>query len=117
MADSYTQSNGEDADLLFWQEVVNKYYNTTFQSTTGQPWGVLRQGVFSARSGSKAFEVNATILPRYYVTLFNNGIRKIQTHMEATQEFTPQNGYRVVYSPKASFIYWFSNDCQVRVNL
>ncbi|CRG88911.1 Adhesion defective protein 1 [Talaromyces islandicus] len=110
------QSNGEDADLLFWQEVVNKYYNTTFQTTTGQPWGVLRQGVFSARSGSKSFEVNATILPRYYVTLFNNGIRKIQTHMEATQEFTPQNGYRVVYSPKASFIYWFTNDCQLFVN-
>lgn len=110
------QSNGEDADLVYWQEVVSKYYNTTFQPMTGQPWGVLRQGVLTAGTGSKSFEVNATILPRYYVTLFNNGIRRIQTHMEATQEFSPQHGYRVVFSPKASFIYWFANDCQLFVN-
>lgn len=80
---------------------------------TGQPWGVLRQGALIGGTVSKSFEVNATVLPRYYVTLFNNGIRRIQTHMEATQEFSTQNGYRVVFSPKVSFIYWFVNDCQV----
>ncbi len=36
--------------------------------------------------------------------------------MEATQEFSPKHGYRVVFSPKASFIYWLANDCQLFVN-
>lgn len=99
------QSRGEANDLAYWQSFVDRFYSAT---------GVLRQVVLNPQSGSsKSFEVSTPILPRYYLTLFSNGIKRIQTHMENAQEKDLPNGGHVVESLKTSFIYWFTNDCQV----
>jgi hypothetical protein len=99
-----SQPRGEAQDLLHWHQFVDKFYS---------PVGVLRHGVLQPQNGSKMFEITCAMLPRYYHTMFNSGIKRIQTHMEQTRERELASGSHVVESSKTSFMYWFSNDCQV----
>lgn len=103
---------GENRDIGYWQSFVERYYSTNI-TAGGQQGGVLRHGVITPNSGTKLFEVNLTILPRYYFTLFNNGIKRIQTHMEGVRDRDMGPLGHLVECQKASFMYWFSNDCQV----
>ncbi|KAL2820440.1 LIM-domain binding protein-domain-containing protein [Aspergillus granulosus] len=98
------QSRGEAMDLLFWQNFVDRFYS---------PTGVLRQGVYNPQAGSKQFEIATPALARYYNTQFTSGIRQIQMLIEAPRERDSPNGGHIVESPKASFIYWFTNDAQL----
>lgn len=101
------QSRGEAPDLLYWQSFVDRFYS---------PGGVLRQGVFNPQAGSKQFEIATPALARYYLTQFTSGIRHIQMVVEAPRERDSPNGGHIVESPRTSFIYWFTNDCQVRLS-
>ncbi|KAL3496046.1 LIM-domain binding protein-domain-containing protein [Aspergillus germanicus] len=98
------QSRGEANDLFFWQTFVDRFYS---------PTGVLRQGVYNPQAGSKQFEIATPALARYYNTQFTSGIRQIQMLIEAPRERDSSNGGHVVESPRASFIYWFTNDAQL----
>jgi hypothetical protein len=104
MNTNVSQSRGEATDLLFWQTFVDRFYS---------PTGVLRQGVYNPQAGSKQFEIATPALARYYNTQFTSGIRQIQMLIEAPRERDSTNGGHVVESPRASFIYWFTNDAQV----
>lgn len=77
---------------------------------------MLRQGVYNPQAGSKQFEISTPALARYYWTQFNSGIKHIQMLVEGAREKDLPNGGHMVESLKTSFIYWFANDCQVRVN-
>ncbi|KKK26003.1 hypothetical protein AOCH_000459, partial [Aspergillus ochraceoroseus] len=98
------QSRGEAHDLLYWQSFVDRFYS---------PTGVLRQGVYNPQAGSKQFEIATPALARYYMTQFTSGIRQIQMLIEGARERDSPNGGHIVESPKASFIYWFTNDAQL----
>lgn len=100
------QSRDEAQDLLYWQEFVDRFYS---------PGGVLRQGVYNRQSGSKQFEISTPALARYYLTQFNSGIRHIQMLVEGVRETASPSGGHIVESAKTSFIYWFTNDSQVRI--
>lgn len=91
-------------DLAYWQNFVAKFYS---------PMGVLRQGVWNAQVGSKQFEISTPALARYYLTQYTSGIRHIQMVMEGAREQESPNGGHIVESGRTSFIYWFTNDCQV----
>lgn len=80
------------------------------------PGGVLRQGVCNPQTGSsKQFEISTPALARYYLTQFTSGIRQIQMVVEDARERESQPGVYFVESPRTSFIYWFTNDSQVRL--
>ena len=102
------QSRDEAHDLLYWQEFVDRFYS---------PVGVLRQGVYNRQSGSKQFEISTPALARYYLTQFNSGIRHIQMLVEGVRETASSTGGHIVESAKTSFIYWFTNDSQVRIRV
>lgn len=102
-----SQSRGESQDLQYWQAFVERFYS---------PGGVLRQGVYNPQAGSKQFEISTPALARYYWTQFNSGIKHIQMIVEGARERDLPNGGHIVESPRTSFIYWFTNDCQVRLN-
>ncbi|KAJ5089744.1 Transcriptional activator ptaB [Penicillium argentinense] len=97
-------SQGEAVDLQYWQGFVDRFY---------APGGVLRQGVWNPQVGSKQFEISTPALARYYLTQFTSGIKQIQMVVEAARERDMPNGGHMVESQKASFIYWFTNDCQL----
>ncbi|KAL2872779.1 LIM domain-binding protein [Aspergillus lucknowensis] len=99
-------SRGEANDLLYWQTFVDKFYS---------PTGVLRQGVYNPQAGSKQFEIATPALARYYNTQFTSGIRQIQMLIEGPRERESPNGGggHIVECPRASFIYWFTNDAQL----
>lgn len=99
------QSRGEAADLHYWHMFVERFY---------APGGVLRQGVWNPQVGSKQFEISTPALARYYLTQYTSGIRHIQMVVEGARERDTPNGGHIVEAPRASFIYWFTNDCQVR---
>lgn len=100
------QSRGEAYDLHYWQSFVDKFY---------APGGVLRQGVCNPQArSSKQFEISTPALARYYLTQFTSGIRQIQMVVEGPREREIANSGHIVESPKTSFIYWFTNDSQVR---
>lgn len=102
-----SQSRGEAQDLQYWQSFVDKFY---------APGGVLRQGVCNPQAGSfKQFEISTPALARYYLTQFTSGIRQIQMVVEGPRERETPNSGHIVESPKTSFIYWFTNDSQVRL--
>jgi hypothetical protein len=98
------QSRNETADLMYWNSFVERFYS---------PGGVLRQGVWNPQTGSKQFEITTPALARYYLTQFSSGIRQIQMVVEGARERDLPNGGHIVESPRTSFIYWFTNDCQV----
>ncbi|KAJ5595966.1 Transcriptional activator ptaB [Penicillium hetheringtonii] len=100
-------SQGEAMDLAYWHNFVDSFYS---------PSGVLRQGVWSPQGGSKQFEISTPALARYYLTQFNSGIKRIQMVVEGAREFPLPNGTHGVDAPKAYFIYWFTNDCQLFTN-
>lgn len=100
----HSQSHGEAADLMYWQNFVDRFYS---------PGGVLRQGVWNPQVGSKQFEISTPALARYYLTQFTSGIRQIQMVVDSAREREMPNGGRIVESPRTSFIHWFTNDCQV----
>ncbi len=77
------------------------------------PTGVLRQGVYNSQAGAKQFEIATPALARYYLTQFTSGIRQIQMLIEGARERDSPNGGHIVECPRASFIYWFTNDSQV----
>lgn len=89
---------------MYWQSFVDRFY---------APGGVLRQGVWSPQVGSKQFEISTPALARYYLTQYTSGIRQIQMVVEGARERDMPNGGHMVESPRTSFIYWFTNDCQV----
>ena len=101
---SQFQPRDEATDLLYWQSFVDRFY------TSG---GSLRQGVWNPQVGSKQFEISTPALARYYMTQFTSGIRNIQMVVEAARERESPNGGHIVESHKTSFIYWFTNDCQL----
>ncbi|KAL4879154.1 LIM-domain binding protein-domain-containing protein [Aspergillus karnatakaensis] len=98
------QSRGEATDLAYWSAFVDRFYS---------PSGVLRQGVYNPQAGSKQFEIATPALARYYLTQFTSGIRQIQMLIEGAREKDLPNGGHIVECPKASFIYWFTNDAQL----
>jgi hypothetical protein len=101
-----SQSRGEALDLQHWSQFVDHFYS---------PAGVLRHGVLPPQQNvPKMLEITCAMLPRYYHTLFNSGIRRIQTHMEQTRERELPTGGYVVESLRTCYLYWFSNECQVR---
>jgi hypothetical protein len=89
---------------MYWQSFVDRFY---------APGGVLRQGVWNPQVGSKQFEISTPALARYYLTQYTSGIRQIQMVVEGARERDMPNGGHMVESPRTSFIYWFTNDCQV----
>ncbi|KAJ5105792.1 Transcriptional activator ptaB [Penicillium alfredii] len=97
-------SRGEAQDLFYWQSFVDRFYS---------PGGVLRQGVWNPQVGSKQFEIATPALARYYLTQYTSGIRQIQMVVEGARERDSANGGRIVESQRTSFIYWFTNDCQL----
>lgn len=88
---------------MYWQSFVDRFY---------APGGVLRQGVWNPQAGSKQFEISTPALARYYLTQYTSGIRQIQMVVEGARERDVPNGH-IVESARASFIYWFANECQV----
>ncbi|KAL5335275.1 LIM-domain binding protein-domain-containing protein [Aspergillus crustosus] len=98
------QTRGEATDLGYWSTFVDRFY---------APNGVLRQGVYNPQAGSKQFEISTPALARYYLTQFTSGIRQIQMLVEGARERESPNGGHIVECPKASFIYWFTNDTQL----
>ena len=89
---------------MYWQSFVDRFY---------APGGVLRQGVWNPQVGAKQFEISTPALARYYLTQYTSGIRQIQMVVEGARERDMPNGGHVVESARTSFIYWFTNDCQV----
>lgn len=102
------QSRGEAHDLSYWQTFVERFYS---------PGGVLRQGVWNNTAGSKQFEIATPALARYYLTQFTSGISQIQMCVEAARERESGNGGHIVESGRTSFVYWFKNECQVRLSV
>lgn len=74
----------------------------------------MRQALWNSTTReTKQFEITTQVLARYYYTLFESGVRNVQIMLEGTRETPLPNQGHIVESPKASFVYWFQNDCHV----
>lgn len=79
---------------------VDEFYSRT---------GSLRRGVCSAEQGTKQFAISYPALPRYYLTEFRSGVRRLQMVIENAMEKALANGTFVVEA-RVTFFYWFGNE-------
>lgn len=111
LSQSTVRAQAQPNELKYWQAFVGQFFS---------PVGVLRQQLVQYKddgSGesleSKTWEISTPALARYYWTHFTTGVTNIQMIMENASERDLANGGHFVESPKASFIYWYGNGCQV----
>lgn len=90
----------EEKGLEYWLHFVDEFYS---------PSGVLRRGVYSQEQGTKQFAISYPALPRYYLTEFNSGVRRIQMVIENATEKVFSNGTYTVEC-LVTFFYWFDNE-------
>jgi len=102
------QGTKQRDDLNYWFTFVDRFFS---------PKGVLRHSVWIVEETSnKQYEITFPALPRYFYTHFESGIKNMQMIMEKGSEKELPNGH-YIESPKSSFVYWFDNGSQVRLEL
>ncbi len=92
-------------DIEFWRRVIGDFF------TEG---AAIRYGLWNETTKEcKTFEMSTSIAPRFYQSLFANGIRQMQILLENAREFTPNASIHVVDSQRACCVFWYENGCQV----
>lgn len=64
--------------------------------------------MYSPQDGSKQFEIPTSVLPRYYLTQYESGVKHVQMIVEAAEEKDT-----LVESGRTTLVCWFTNGCQV----
>ncbi|ODQ56339.1 hypothetical protein SAICODRAFT_28550 [Saitoella complicata NRRL Y-17804] len=102
---NHLSSPGQDRSIASWKRFISEYYADN---------GVMRYTLFNTlHRESKQFEISTAVLPRYYCTTYESGVKRIQLILEDPSEHsTNNNGYYVECS-RASIVYWFATGCQV----
>ncbi|KAK9453523.1 LIM-domain binding protein, partial [Dipodascopsis uninucleata] len=92
-------------DLEFWKKFVIEYF--------ADIGGIKYTVVNSIDKTPKQYEVPNAALPRYYNTLFQDGIRRVQIIPENPREIMMAQEVHVVECIRATMVYWFSNGSHV----
>lgn len=93
-------------DMNWWRKFVTDFYS---------PTGLLRQQLVNPeKNETKQFEVPTALLARYYYTLFESGVQRVEVVLQQMVENQRQPGAAVIVDcKKCSFIYWFENGVHV----
>jgi hypothetical protein len=99
-------SPGEQAaDRSFWDNFVQDFYT---------PSSTLKLGLLNMETNEReVFEVNQSLLARYFHTHYMCGISSIQMTLEKTAEYIFPGGIMNVECPRVSFVYKYENGIMV----
>ncbi|KAK9317679.1 LIM-domain binding protein-domain-containing protein [Lipomyces starkeyi] len=98
-----TLSSGieQQRDLDYWRKFVTDFYSDL---------GILKYTVVNAVDKvPKHYDVPNAALPRYYYTLFQDGVRRVQIFPENPREVQITPEAYAIECGRATVIYWFSN--------
>ncbi|KAK9490369.1 LIM-domain binding protein-domain-containing protein [Lipomyces doorenjongii] len=98
-----TLSSGaeQQRDLDYWRKFVADFYADL---------GILKYTVVNAVDKvPKHYDVPNAALPRYYYTLFQDGVRRVQILPENPREIQINQEMCAIECGRATIIYWFSN--------
>ncbi|KAK9261782.1 LIM-domain binding protein-domain-containing protein [Lipomyces tetrasporus] len=91
----------QQRNLDYWRKFVTEFYTDL---------GGLKYTVVNAVDKvPKHYDVPNAALPRYYNTLFQDGVRRVQIVPENPREIVMGQDMHVIECGRASMIYWFSN--------
>ncbi|KAK9326179.1 LIM-domain binding protein-domain-containing protein [Lipomyces orientalis] len=91
----------QQRNLDYWRKFVTDFYTDL---------GGLKYTVVNAVDKvPKHYDVPNAALPRYYYTLFQDGVRRVQIVPENPREIVMGQDMHVIECGRASMIYWFSN--------
>ncbi|KAK9473444.1 LIM-domain binding protein, partial [Dipodascopsis tothii] len=95
----------QQKDLDFWRKFVQEYFTEM---------GVLKHSVTDPVTKEQAvYEVPNAALPRYYRTLFQEGIKRVQLIPENPREVVVNPNVHVIDCTRTTVIYWFQNGSHV----
>lgn len=103
-------SRRDDNSIEYWQDFVSTFYAA---GSIARDDVVMKLALWNAQYGeNRTFELNATLLARYYKIIFDSGIKDLVLLMENPKEYFSL-GMMLVDCPRASMVYTFDNDVQV----
>lgn len=95
----------QQKELEFWRKFVLEYFT--------ELGGLKYTAHDSMTKEQKVYEVPNPVLPRYYHTLFQGGIRRVQLIPENPREVVMSQGVHVIDCTRATMIYWYANGTHV----
>ncbi|KAK9371789.1 LIM-domain binding protein-domain-containing protein [Lipomyces chichibuensis] len=98
-----TLSSGieQQRDLDYWRKFVTDFYS----DLASMKYTVVN----AVDKVAKHYEVPTAALPRYYYTLFQDGVRRVQIFPENPREVVINQDVYAIECGRATVIYWFSN--------
>ncbi|KAK9766993.1 hypothetical protein K7432_003508 [Basidiobolus ranarum] len=101
-------SEASKFDIEHWRKFTSEFYAES---------GLMKYSVRNSQfKDVRVFELNTSLLPRFYLINFESGVTEMNLTLENPQEYVLPNESHVVECTRANFIYHFDNDVQVTVS-
>jgi len=91
--------------MNYWRQLIQQHFTED---------GIFRVVLkYQADKTSKAYEVTAAALPRYFYIHYETEVDQIQLLLDGTMEKAISETHQFVQTERARMIYWFRDGTQV----
>lgn len=93
-------------NLNFWKQMIGEYFNNDI--------GIMKYS-FKHGSEMKQFEINSLLLPRFFLTLMESGVCKLEISSHLIKSFVLASGCTYVESSRISIKHWYDDGSYVTI--
>jgi hypothetical protein len=99
------QSPQTPNDFNYWRQFIDQYFNES---------GRIVLSLCDEKNGSvKQYQVINSLIPRFFMCLFEGQIEQLQITLEGTVEKPQSDNQCLVVSERSRILYWFENGVPV----